>query len=828
MTEKFRYGTLIYDIESDGLLSANSKRGGSSVITKVDCLVIRDVTDPKNTKTYEFAYHEAGEYLAFGATKEEDTTVTLEARDDIEEGLWMLMTAENRIGHNIIDYDEKAIKMIYPLYEPIGRAIDTLVLTRLIMPDTSEIDNKLIPRGKLPGKFMRKHSLDAWGWRLGLHKGDYAIQCALRGIDPWKAWRPNKLSYCVNDIDVTEALWNKIQEGMPPLMSVEFEHECQLLATKQRENGVPFDAAEAEKLASSLNVELDKLVKVVKDKYGFWFVPDKKRVNRPVYDDPDIGDRETPLMRKRKSAKKKGLEFDGSDYDPKTGYQRLRPEFGEHEGRAMWGEVNESKATRRALEKHAAYVADAAKRAADNEKIKLWNQLNPDKPAKSLRKTVEKIPGFKWVKTEHGLVCQNPDTTEGALFCPMKRIDFNPGSRLQVVDRLIQVHNWQPQEFTETGQPQVNDAVLTKLKDTVPEAEGLAEIFFHKKILGALIEGSGSWLNNYNADTTCIHGNLNTGGTVSGRCAHDNPNLGNVVAVGMLDVRDKKGNANPKLLGPDGNLLSRCFNELGEEKKSVIGFGRDGDYGWECRSLFHVPRFINDVEWVQIGSDLVNIEGRTLGAALEPYDKGELMNFLVNGGDIHNYNMSMTGIKDRGLIKRVFFGLIYGAGDWKLGVTADPLLTYGQQIKLGSELRALIMGKIPALKSAVDQAQAEARGGRLIGLDGRRLQVRAEYAAFNLKLQSGAGLIAKKWWLLTENTLLDAGGIHGWPDDNGDGDFAMMLFVHDETQIAIKKYFAEEATVLIRKAANEAGEFFKFPCRIDADTKIGHHWAETH
>jgi hypothetical protein len=42
------------------------------------------------------------------------------------------------------------------------------------------------------------------------------------------------------------------------------------------------------------------------------------------------------------------------------------------------------------------------------------------------------------------------DRTEGAAFCPVKLIDFNPNSRPQIINRLIKVYGWEPQEFTET------------------------------------------------------------------------------------------------------------------------------------------------------------------------------------------------------------------------------------------------------------------------------------------------------------------------------------------------------------------------------------------
>jgi hypothetical protein len=399
------------------------------------------------------------------------------------------------------------------------------------------------------------------------------------------------------------------------------------------------------------------------------------------------------------------------------------------------------------------------------------------------------------------------DRTEGAPYCPMERVEFNPGSRHHIIEKFTTVYGWVPQDFTEKGFPSVSDDVLQKLALKIPEAKPLAEILFYEKLIGMVKRGKESWLSCYNPETGRIHGYINSGGTVTGRCSHNHPNTGQIPAV-----------------------MKKKNKETG--KKEIL-YGRAGDYGWECRSLWYTPETIIQVqpdgteieeEWVQVGIDLSGIELRNLGEECAPFDGGRLLAIACDPEkDVHDYHMEMTGLNDRDNLKRGTYGLMYGAGDWKLGHTFDPLLTDDQKKASGARFRSILMTRVPALGKAIAKIQTQAERGFLIGLDGRRLNVRAVYSSLNTRLQSDGALIAKKWLVLTEQYLLEAGLNHGWG-----GDFVMLAFVHDEIQIACKKRFADLVASECVRAANNAGKFFNRRGPVDAVAKIGHNWAETH
>lgn len=754
----------IFDLETNGFLGN---------MTRIHCLCIRDVDTGEN-----FSFNRFDGGVTVDEFGEEKTVLKaeFEPMDDIEDGVRMLMEADVLIGHNIARFDIKAIQKLYPWFQPTARIDDTLVMARMLLADTKPIDFRMIERGTFPAKLLGSHSLDAWGWRLGLHKGDYSKQMEARGLDPWAKWNLPMLLYCSQDVEVTAMLYSKIMEAPPPDDAIRMEHEIHDLTGAMTDNGVFFDKAEAEKLTALLRARHESLSEVAVARYGIWYRPAKKYHCAPTYKD-QVG-------------KPKKLQ-----------YQKPRPEFGEDDSRPVWAEVTVPKTT-------------------------TW--LDPSLPPDVLKKKIKAkaakdkaLAESGETKVMRGLI--GVDKTEGAPYCVIEAVEFNPNSRHHIADRFSFLYDWEPLEFTETGQPVIDDTILRDLSSRIPEAEDLAEIFFYKKTLGQIADGKESWLNNYNEETGCIHGGINVGGTVSSRCSHQRPNTGQVPAVLVEDVMGKDGKPNPKVLDTAGAFFPECYDQAGALKKKVALLGRQGEFGYECRSLFYTPAIIDNEEWVQVGVDLSGIEARCLASETFPFDGGELINVILSG-DLHQFNMQKTGITNRNLIKRVFYAVLYGAGDEKLGITADPFLKGNAAKREGAKLRKIIMDGLPALKKATEKWSGMSRDrGYILAIDGSRLPSRSPHSALNLRLQSSGAKIAKKWTLLTEQKALEQGWNHGWR-----GDFAMMLFIHDENQCAVKKRLAERYAELCCEAAKEAGEYFNFPIVIEAEAKIGHNWADTH
>ena len=345
-----------------------------------------------------------------------------------------------------------------------------------------------------------------------------------------------------------------------------------------------------------------------------------------------------------------------------------------------------------------------------------------------------------------------------------KIVEFNPSSRQQIADRLITKYGWKPKDYTPAGQPKVDEDILSKLD--YPEAKELAEYFMLEKRIGQLAEGEQAWLKL--EQNGLIHGSINPNGACTGRATHNRPNLSQV----------------PSIRSP---------------------------YGSQCRSFFKVLP-----GWKQVGTDLSGLELRCLAHFMARWDNGAYGQEVLCG-DIHTTNQLAAGLQTRDQAKTFIYGFLYGAGSAKIGSIV------GGSSKDGERLKTSFLNATPALKNLRDAVQKAAGRGHLIGLDGRKLSIRSAHAALNTLLQSAGALIAKQWLIEIVNEATRRGYERGW-----DKDYVIMIWSHDEVQIAVKEHLAEEFAEFVPKCATVAGEHFDFRCRIDAESKIGDNWRDCH
>ena len=169
---------MILDLESNGLLNKASR---------IHCVALH-YCDENITEAYndERIPSDDPKYLPMG-NRSITTAIT-----NIE-------TADVIVGHNIIGFDLPLIKRLYPFFTYPPVIVDTLLLSRLYHPNLYDIDKKQEWKD-MPTKLYGSHSLKAYGYRLGLHKGDF-------GEDTdWKEWSQEMQDYCVQDVKVTEKL----------------------------------------------------------------------------------------------------------------------------------------------------------------------------------------------------------------------------------------------------------------------------------------------------------------------------------------------------------------------------------------------------------------------------------------------------------------------------------------------------------------------------------------------------------------------------------------------------------------------------------------------
>ena len=363
-----------------------------------------------------------------------------------------------------------------------------------------------------------------------------------------------------------------------------------------------------------------------------------------------------------------------------------------------------------------------------------------------------------------------------------KTLDFNPGSRDHIADRLIALHGWEPEEKTPSGKPKVDETIIAQLP--YPEAPLIAEYLTVTKRLGQVADGKQAWLKQVKEDGK-IHGRVMHNGAVTGRMTHSNPNVAQTPANHSL-------------------------------------------FGEACRALWKAAKGL-----VLVGADADGLELRMLAHFLAAFDGGAYVKVILEGKksegtDMHTRNQEAVGLRLRDNAKTMFYAWLYGAGDYKLGTVYIEDMTDEQRtkfyetfsgtkrkgaiVKLGKRSRERLVKGIPGMDKLIKAVMQAAKKGSLRGLDGRRLHIRSPHAALNTLLQSAGALVMKKAQILL----------------NDDMHPAFVGTIHDEWQMESEPSKAEELGKAACDAITRAGEWFNLRCPLAGNYDIGNSWAETH
>lgn len=206
---------LVFDIETDGLLDD---------VTKVHCMVIKDT--------------DTGEMFRYRP-------------DEVKQGVDKLLQADCICGHNVIAFDIPVLEKLYGVVFDRERVIDTLVLARLVYSNINDIDAGLIRKGILPRNLYGRHSLKAYGYRLGELKGTYAEDTE----DCWAVFTEEMLEYNAQDVVVTAKLYDKLVSKGFTKQASDIEHKAQWLCQTMEHNGFPFNLRKAYALKMVLEKE---------------------------------------------------------------------------------------------------------------------------------------------------------------------------------------------------------------------------------------------------------------------------------------------------------------------------------------------------------------------------------------------------------------------------------------------------------------------------------------------------------------------------------------------------------------------------------------------
>jgi DNA polymerase-1 len=206
----------VIDTESDGFVDD---------LTKLHSLVIR--------------HPETGEIIASCADQPGYTPIA--------HGLDMLSVADTIIGHKLLTHDLPAIRKVYPKWETRAKIRDTLVISRVAWPKDRlrDADFKLQKKGKLPGQLIGRHSIEAWGYRVGVEKIG-------TDITDWSTWTPHMHARCESDTLVNVKVWQNLRKQEVPEDVIEIEQQVDVILWRQERRGFLFDRAAADELHREL------------------------------------------------------------------------------------------------------------------------------------------------------------------------------------------------------------------------------------------------------------------------------------------------------------------------------------------------------------------------------------------------------------------------------------------------------------------------------------------------------------------------------------------------------------------------------------------------
>ena len=178
----------MFDLETNGLIHD---------ATRIHCVALHwceeNITESFNDEPYS----------------KEPKELPMGSSYSVTTALGYLECADVLVGHNIIGFDIPIIKKLYPWFNPSGIIMDTLLLSRLYHPNLLDIDQPLdpvtevrTPRWRhMPLQLYGRHSLEAYGHRLGEYKGNFAK------TTDGSEWSQEMQDYCVQDVVVTHKLW---------------------------------------------------------------------------------------------------------------------------------------------------------------------------------------------------------------------------------------------------------------------------------------------------------------------------------------------------------------------------------------------------------------------------------------------------------------------------------------------------------------------------------------------------------------------------------------------------------------------------------------------
>lgn len=668
------------------------------------------------------------------------------------------------IGHNVLKFDFLVLKLFGILDYTVGyldeedtlfgkpvTLVDTLIISRLLNPDR-----------------FGGHSLEAWGERTGASKMDFRGELIKRGIIPkdspkgfeFKSYTPIMLTYCLQDTEVNKNTFFYLLEEIGDYkgwkQAIKMENKLADLAIRRESFGFWFDKDLAIKCVEDLTQKMEELQNKVNP-----LLPPKPMGKT------ELGNFTPPNTQFLKSGKPSAHII---KFAERIGGKIMENEdekyFIEYEGKSY--ELPFHLPLKTHVEADISNLDHVKMTLTDdyNWSPTEWAIRDLTKDSKKQSLSYEKrVTAFeRWVK----------ETLEGKYTKLRLEIVFQDYKVKTVEDLEDVVKERLKSDFPVRvpTSPKVRVGVekelcpnLTKLGESVAFANDFAMFLTYKhrksSIAGGEIEDMDFDLETPNT------GFLSMYREVDGRVATP------AIEIGASTNRYRHiGIAN----------IARASSVYGKEMRSLFGSGKDG---------------------LQFGYDFASLEARIQGHYCWKYTGGEELAVTLlaeKPNDIH----TLTGLKlgiPRSDAKSINYAILYGSSINKI----KKML--GCTLERATEIYEGFWESVPALKElkvAIEKHWESNDKKFVIGIDGRKINIRSKHSILNATFQS-AGVISAKYVNILSMQYLEQLG-HCIDPFISQPSVCEMIAYHDECQLFTKK---ENITFKTFQTKEEASQFVK-------------------
>ena len=829
----------------------------------------------------------------------------------IERALDYLSEATEIIGHNVINFDLRALNKVYPslALDPNCGIYDTLNMSRLLWPELEPVDRAKFSH--IDSKFIGRHSLAAWGERLGVAKIKFKEESKKTTENVWAHWSQSMSVYCVGDVAVTHELYNYLQTQEVDPRSVELEHEFAKVMAMQETFGFPFNERAAYALVNTLKIRRDE----IHDQLTEVFPPiTEERISTKT--GRRLRDRVTvfnPASRQQTAerlqnrypeisfgATEKGnvkldddvLEVLGEKYAEAkllAEYQLLNKRLGQiAEGKEAWlkhcqlygdGRIHGSVVTNACISGRCSHKRPnmaqipSVGHAYGSECRSLfyapegWVLVGADASGLELRALGAMLAHFDG--GDYARLVSNPDRDvhfhNACLFgihsadLPIDKTTRDLSKRLIYcvpVDttQVLTKTGWKTYEQLQVGEPVLTYNQEKNIKEWKP--------ILH--IVDAYEDEVWEMSNNhsYKVQATADHRWYVNKRTMSKTGKSWSLKNGRYMTPMVETTAEINTESNIIVNAPlveedyEGISVDWDWPKYGTNwTEKILQMNSTQRRAWLSGFMLadghQIIKPNQKIRWVISQLKNEHYEAALLAAYLE--FNGHLyvsQGLQPNGKTKMQITISTRGHVTGQKLKKEYIGkkkvfcistenesfvmrqgetititgncILYGGGAKKTGSIVVPNESEQTQYEIGKKTIDTFYKNLPAIKQLKDLIDKRiTERGYLIGIDGRKLQIRSRHSALNQLLQSTGAIAVKKATTILYNDLTNKGLKWG-------KDFGFVAHIHDEIQALVKPEYADLYKNLAIDSFRKSGEYFNLKCPMTGEARVGQNWMETH